>query len=102
MKKTAYFCALMLALCLGACGSVNAAQVTSSPAPTMELIPEVMPTATPEARVDSSSAKSDDDTLMTSESAVSPSPMPDASASPAVSETEASVSSALEDNSIAE
>ena len=102
MKKTAYFCALMLALCLGACGSVNAAQVTSSPAPTMELIPEVMPTATPEARVEPSSGKSDDDAMMTNESAVSPSPMPDASASPAVSETEASVSSALEDNSIAE
>ena len=98
MKKTAYFCALMLALCLGACGSVNAAQVTSSPAPTMELIPEVMPTATPEARVDTPSAKSDEDTLMTSESAASPSPMPDVSASPAVSETEASASPAMEAN----
>ena len=102
MKKTAYLCALMLALCLGACGSVNAAQVTSSPAPTMELVPEVMPTATPEARAESSSAKSDDDTLMTSESVSSPSPMPDASASPAVSGAEASSSPAMEDNSIAE
>ena len=98
MKRTAYFCAFLLALCLCACGNVSDAKVTSSPAPTMTILPEVMPVPTEEVKPDIPSVTSDDDALTTNENVASPSPMTDVSPSPALSETEASSAPALADS----
>ena len=84
MKKTAYFCALLLAVCLCACGNMNDAQVTSSPAPTMTIIPEVMPEATAGVNPDTPSVSENDNSMMSNGSVTSPSPMPVSSPSPAV------------------
>ena len=99
MKRTAYFCALLLALSLCACGSTTDAQVTSSPAPTLEVVPGVLPEPTTELAPDIPSAENSDNGMMTNGSVVSPSPLPDASPSPAVSGAEASSSPAPADGS---
>ena len=98
MKRTAYFCAFLLALCLCACGNMSDAKVTSSPAPTMEILPEVMPVPTAEANPDIPSVKNDDDGMMTNGNLSSPSPMPDASLSTEESDAEVSPSPALTDS----
>ena len=98
MKRTAYFCALLLALSLCACGSTTDAQVTSSPAPTLEVVPGVLPEPTAEAAPDLPSVGNDDNGMMTNGSVVSPSPLPDASPSPAVSGTEVTSSPAPTEN----
>lgn len=94
MKKTAYFCALLLAVCLCACGNMNDAQVTSSPAPTIAVVPQ----GTVEGNPDIPSAGNDDSGMITNGSVVSPSPMPSTSPSPAVPGAEASSSPAPTDN----
>ena len=99
MKRTAYFCALLLALSLCACGSTTDAQIASSPAPTLEVVPGVIPEPTAEGSFDAPSVKNDDDGMMTNGSVVSPSPLPDASPSPAISGAEASSSPAPADDS---
>lgn len=98
MKRTAYFCAFMLALCLCACGSVSDAKVTSSPAPTTELMPEILPEASPEVNHDLPSGKNDDSGMMTGGSAASPSPALSPSPIPGIPDAEVSPDPALTDN----
>jgi len=95
MKKTVYFFALLLVLNLYGCGNVSDANVTSSPAPTIKVMPEATAKVSPEI----SSDNSDDNGMMTSGSVASPSPMPSTSPSPDVNDAESTSSPAPTDSS---
>ena len=98
MKRTAYFCAFLLALCLCACGDMSDAKVTSSPAPTMTILPEVMPAPAEEGNPDIPPAKNDDNGTMTNGNLPFASPMPDDTLSSAKSDAEVSPSPAPTDS----